>query len=101
MDRGFTEVMAAKDSGAQAATCLGLAPIQTVNLFIEKCKELNIDSMIDMMNVENPLLGFKKIKTNPDVVILHRGVDETEINKEKQAREQPSPGRFLSPVRLA
>jgi len=83
MDRGFTEVMAAKDSGAQAATCLGLAPIQTVNLFIEKCKELNIDSMIDMMNVEFPFGILEKLKQIPNIVVLHRGVEQLEVgNKE-------------------
>jgi len=71
-------------SGAGAATCLGVAPIETIDSFIEECKHSHIDSMIDMMNVENPLLVLKKLKQVPDVVILHRGVDETEINKEKQ-----------------
>ncbi len=71
-------------SGVQAATCLGVAPIETIDSFIEECKHSHIDSMIDMMNVENPLLVLKKLKQAPDVVILHRGVDETEIDKEKQ-----------------
>ena len=71
-------------SGAQAATCLGVAPIETIDSFVEGCRYFHIDSMIDMMNVENPLLVLKKLKQIPDVVILHRGVDETEINKEKQ-----------------
>lgn len=83
MDRGFTEVIAAKESGAKAATCLGLAPIQTIDLFIEKCKELNIDSMIDMMNVEFPFEILGKLKQIPNVVVLHRGVEESEMsNKE-------------------
>jgi len=78
-----TEVIAAKESGAGAATCLGLAPIQTIDLFIEKCKELNIDSMIDMMNVEFPFEILGKLKQIPNVVVLHRGVEESEMsNKE-------------------
>ena len=40
--------------------------------------------MIDMMNVDDSLSVLKKLKKLPNVVILHRGVDETEITKGKQ-----------------
>ena len=82
MDRGFTEVKAAADAGASAATCLGLAPIETINDFIKSCQEIGIDSMIDMMNVEFPFEVLQKLKKMPDIVVLHRGVDE-QLNKEK------------------
>jgi 3-keto-L-gulonate-6-phosphate decarboxylase len=52
MDRAFTEVEAAAKAGASAATCLGLAPVETIDEFIKRCEELKIDSMLDMMNVE-------------------------------------------------
>lgn len=68
---------------ANAATVLGVAPVETINLFIEECKIRRIDSMVDMMNVENPLAVLKKLKEQPDVVILHRGVDETEFSRDK------------------
>ena len=71
-------------AGANASTCLGVAPIETINSFIEECQKYNIDSMIDMMNVEDSLAILKKLKKLPDVVILHRGVDETEVTKGKQ-----------------
>jgi bifunctional enzyme Fae/Hps len=71
-------------AGASAATVLGVAPVETIDLFIEECRKHKIDSMVDMMNVENPLFVLKKLKTLPDVVILHRGVDETEFSREKQ-----------------
>lgn len=76
------EMMAA--AGANAATCLGVAPIETIDSFIEECQRYNVDSMIDMMNVEDSLAVLKKLKKLPDVVILHRGVDETETTKGKQ-----------------
>lgn len=76
------EIMAS--AGASAATCLGVAPIETIDGFVEECGKFNIDSMIDMMNVESPLAVLKKLKKLPDVVILHRGVDESEFSKEKQ-----------------
>jgi len=84
MDRGEREVKIAASAGANAATCLGLAPIETINEFILNCKKLNIDSMIDMLGVEFPFEILQKLKTLPDVVILHRGVDEYENNKQKQ-----------------
>ena len=73
-----------KLGGVSAATVLGVAPIETIDLFIEECKKRGIDSMVDMMNVENPLFVLKKLKSPPDVVVLHRGVDETEFSREKQ-----------------
>jgi len=84
MDRGLTEVMIAQQGGASAATALGYAPIETLDAFIKKCKELGLDSMIDMMNVEYPLNILRQLKQIPDVVILHRGVDEEDYNREKQ-----------------
>ena len=84
MDLGTREVEIAATCGASAATCLGRAPIETIDRFIEECEKNNLDSMIDMMNVENPILILRKLKKLPNVVILHRGVDETKENKEKQ-----------------
>jgi len=84
MDRGSTEVGAAASAGASAATCLGLAPIETIDEFIKKCQQSNIDSMIDMMNVEFPFEILPKLKKLPDIVVLHRGVDEGIRNREKQ-----------------
>ncbi len=76
MDRGFTEVKMAKASGASAATVLGLAPVETIDAFIATCSDLRIDSMVDMMNVAFPFEVLQKLKKLPDVVVLHRGVDE-------------------------
>lgn len=83
MDRGFTEVESAVRAGASAATCLGLAPVETIDEFINRCKVVGIDSMIDMMNVEFPFEVLKNLKELPVIVVLHRGVDEVE-NKEKE-----------------
>lgn len=83
MDRGMTEVEIAKGGGANAVTALGTAPVETLDAFIEACEKVGLDAMIDMMNVEFPLGILRKLKKPPAVVILHRGVDETEFNKEK------------------
>jgi len=83
MDRGATEVEIAVSGGADAAVALGHAPIESLDAFIVRCEEYNLDSMIDMMNVEYPLAVLKQLKKQPAVVILHRGVDEEAFNKEK------------------
>src|SRR3990167_5563371 len=46
MDRGATEVALAKEAGASAAIALGLAPIETIDAFIESCRNNNLDSMV-------------------------------------------------------
>lgn len=83
-DLASLEVEMMAKAGADAATCLGVAPIETIEAFIEECEKFNIDSILDMMNVESPLFLLKKLKKLPDIVLLHRGVDETEFSKEKQ-----------------
>jgi 3-keto-L-gulonate-6-phosphate decarboxylase len=83
MDRGDKEVEIASRNGASAAIALGLAPIETIDSFIASCVAHNIDSMIDMMNVEYPVGTLRKLKKLPNVVMLHRGVDEEKFNKEK------------------
>jgi bifunctional enzyme Fae/Hps len=39
--------------------------------------------MVDMMNVETPIKILRKLKRQPDVVVLHRGVDEETFNRDK------------------
>ena len=84
MDRGEAEVAIAKDGGANAVTCLGHAPTETMDAFIENCEKTGMDSMVDMMNVSYPLNILRQLKKMPQVVILHRGVDEECFNPEKE-----------------
>jgi 3-keto-L-gulonate-6-phosphate decarboxylase len=83
-DLAEREVVMAAQAGAHAITCLGVAPVETIDRFISACQENGVDSMIDMMNVDRANLVLKKLKQLPDVVILHRGVDESEFSREKQ-----------------
>ena len=76
MDGAAEEVEIAHNAGASAATVIGNAPIETLNIFIKKCEELGLDSMIDMLGVEEPLRVLLKLKQPPKVVILHKGRDE-------------------------
>lgn len=77
-DGAAMEVNLAASAGATAATVLGNAPLETLNIFIQRCKELKMLSMIDMLGVEDPLKVVMKLKHPPDVVVLHKGRDEEE-----------------------
>ncbi len=83
MDRGGVEAELAYRSGAGGAIALGQAPLETLNSFVESCTKLGVDSMIDMMNVEQPVKILRLLRKLPTVVILHRGVDEETFNKAK------------------
>ena len=76
MDRGAVEVSIAEEAGASAVIALGQAPIETLNVFISACRRRKMTSMVDMMNIDKPYQILRKLAMLPDVVILHRGVDE-------------------------
>lgn len=82
-DRGETEVLMSKEAGAKGAIALGSAPLETLDVFIKSCAANQIDSMVDMMNIDAPFKVLRRLKKIPDVVILHRGVDEEVFNKNK------------------
>jgi len=84
MDRGKREVEIAIEGGANAAVALGEAPIETLDAFIEECEKSDLDAMVDMMNVGYPLEVLRQLKKLPQVVILHRGVDEEAFNPESE-----------------
>jgi bifunctional enzyme Fae/Hps len=83
MDRGDTEATNVWSAGASGAVVLGEAPVETINAFVDSCENHNIDSMIDMMNVDQPIKVLRLLKKLPNVVILHRGVDEESYNRDK------------------
>ena len=76
IDGAEDEVSFVHSQGATAATVLGSAPVETLNLFISKCNILGMDSMIDMLGIEEPLKIILKLKKPPRVVIMHKGRDE-------------------------
>ncbi len=76
VDGGDEEVEMVKSAGASAATALGSSPTETLMNFIHTCERLKMDSMIDMLGVSDPLGVLRRLRTPPDVVVLHRGRDE-------------------------
>jgi bifunctional enzyme Fae/Hps len=76
LDVGKVEVDLAYDETADAVVASGLAPPETLDSFIHEAKRLAIYAVVDMLNVEDPIKKLSSIKEFPDVVILHRGIDE-------------------------
>ncbi len=75
-DGAVQEVDMARRAGATAATVLGSAPRETLNLFIKRCEQLNMLSMIDLLGVVDPLDILRALTKPPDIVVIHRGRDE-------------------------
>jgi len=78
LDVGKVEADLAYNETADAVVAAGLAPIETLNSFIEEAQRFGIYAIVDMMDVEDPVkkLKDKKLKEFPDVIILHRGIDQ-------------------------
>jgi bifunctional enzyme Fae/Hps len=75
-DGGAEEVSMARSAGATAATALGSSPVETLDRFVQMCEEQGLESMIDMLGVQDPLKVVMSLKRPPRVVVLHRGRDE-------------------------
>jgi bifunctional enzyme Fae/Hps len=76
LDVGKVEVDLAYDETADAVVASGLAPAETLNAFVHEARRLGIYSVIDMLNVEDPLKKLRSLKEFPDIVGLHRGIDQ-------------------------
>ena len=76
MDGATGEVDMVAMAGATAATALGVAPRETLNLFIARCRKLKLVSMVDMLGTQEPLRVLMGLQQPPDVVVLHKGRDE-------------------------
>jgi len=75
LDTGNLEVRLAADAAADAVVISGLAPKKTLELSIREARKTGIYSIIDMLNVPDPLAVLKGIEVLPDVVELHRAID--------------------------
>ena len=81
LDVGQVEVDLAFNETADAVVVSGLASSSTINKFIYESKRLGIYSSVDMMEVKDPLEVLKGLEDTPDIVILHRGIDEESKGK--------------------
>jgi bifunctional enzyme Fae/Hps len=76
LDVGKVEVDLAFEETADAVVAAGLAPAETLDSFIHEAKRLGIYSVVDMLNVEHPIKKLESITEFPDIVVLHRGIDQ-------------------------
>lgn len=76
LDVGKVEVDLAYDETADAVVAAGLAPAETLDAFIHEAKRLGIYAVVDMLNVDDAVKKLKSLKEFPDIVILHRGIDQ-------------------------
>jgi bifunctional enzyme Fae/Hps len=76
LDVGKVEADIAYEDTADAVVAAGLAPPETLDAFVHEAKRLGIYAVIDMLNVEDVLGKLKPLKDFPDIVILHRGIDQ-------------------------
>ncbi|MGQ9469342.1 MAG: bifunctional 5,6,7,8-tetrahydromethanopterin hydro-lyase/3-hexulose-6-phosphate synthase [Nitrososphaerales archaeon] len=75
LDTGNLEARIAGDATADVIGFSGLAPINTMEKFMEECKKIGALSLMDTLNVPNPVEILKKLKIKPDIVELHRAID--------------------------
>lgn len=76
VDGAKEEVEMAKQAGATHVTALGNASKETLNIFVQTCKDVGLVSVIDMINTPNPLKVLWAANIVPDLVVIHRGRDE-------------------------
>jgi bifunctional enzyme Fae/Hps len=75
LDTGNLEARMAADATADAVVISGLAPTSTLEKAISEARKVGIYSIIDMLNVQNPVKIVEKLKAKPDIVELHRAID--------------------------
>lgn len=75
LDTGNLEARMAADATADAVVISGLAPLPTIENALAEAKKTGIYSIIDMLNVADPVGLIRALKVKPDIVELHRGID--------------------------
>ncbi|MFH1722513.1 MAG: orotidine 5'-phosphate decarboxylase / HUMPS family protein, partial [Candidatus Altiarchaeota archaeon] len=83
MDTGQVEVDMAFNETADGVVCAGQAPLEVIEKFIYEARRVGILSFLDLIGVEDPIKLLKKLKDLPDVVELHRAIDEEDVKKPK------------------
>lgn len=100
LDVGQVEVDLAFDETADAVVASGLASKDTLEKFVYEARRLGIYAFVDMMDVPDPIKVLESLKEMPDVVILHRGIDEERGGKNrweliKEIKAKFKDGRIL------
>ncbi|MDN7025799.1 bifunctional 5,6,7,8-tetrahydromethanopterin hydro-lyase/3-hexulose-6-phosphate synthase [Methanoculleus sp. FWC-SCC1] len=75
LDTGNLEARMAADAGADAVVISGLAPVSTIEKAIKETKKTGIYTVVDMLNVDDPVALIESLAVKPDIVELHRAID--------------------------
>ncbi len=82
LDTGNLEARMAADATSNAVVISGLAPRPTIEKAIKEAKKTGIYSVVDMLNVPDPLKRLTSFSSMPDVVEIHRAIDlEGEVSQ--------------------
>jgi bifunctional enzyme Fae/Hps len=76
LDVGKVEADLAFDETADAVVAAGLGPAESIDSLAQEAKRFGIGGWVDMMEVADPIAKLKLLKEFPDVIILHRGIDQ-------------------------
>jgi len=88
LDVGKVEADIAYEDTADAVVAARLAPPETIDAFVQEVKRMAIYAVVDMLNVEDALEKLKALKDFPDIIILHRGIDQETIRSSGLERIQ-------------
>lgn len=89
LDTGRIEVRMAFEATANAVVLSGVAPKSTILKGIHECQKCGIMSYLDTINLTNPVELYNKLELKPDVLMVHRGIDE-EIAKNSNSNNRSS-----------
>jgi len=87
LDTGRVEVRMAFESTANAVVLSGTAPRETILKGIHECERCGIMSYLDTINVRDPFGLYNSLELKPDVLLLHRAIDEEEKVPMKEYRD--------------
>jgi len=85
LDTGHLEARMASDAGADGIVVSGLADPNTIDKAIKEADKTGIYSIIDMLNVDDPVELLEELDEIPHVVELHRGIDQEYAGEEHSA----------------
>jgi len=89
MDVGRVEVKEAADATADAVCILAVASKTTIDKAVLEAQKQGVYSILDMMEVSNPIAKIEALEYKPDVVLLHVSADV-----ERKAVESGKPVEF-------
>ena len=76
LDVGKVEADMAFNASADAVVAAGLGPAESIDAVVGEARRMGVSGWVDMMEVADPIAKLKSLKEFPDVIILHRGIDQ-------------------------